>query len=310
MPRVMKTVVPRIRKSIAERGVLVSMGRSVLLPMHLWQEYRKAKKTSAVVPRSDFDVQYGVDTDGDINGWTHLSDLNIPSSNWIYGRDYAPIEPERFRAIFTRLNIGFQDFVFVDFGSGKGRALLLASEFPFKRVVGLEFSPELHQIAQANIRLYASQRKSGPVESICADFLEFQIPADPAVFFFSIPASTGCSRSCWKGSESHFWLRREWRTWSTSRPPNQRKRCSILPSGWRQSQKAPSAITSSIERVRRAGRLVRPSMPAHARSISFLVVNFSMRSGLIRYPVPVSSRIEIIPCGDTSTSGSMMSSFQ
>jgi SAM-dependent methyltransferase len=187
MPRVMKTVVPRIRKSIAERGVLVSMGRSVLLPMHLWQEYRKAKKTSAVVPRSDFDVQYGVDTDGDINGWTHLSDLNIPSSNWIYGRDYAPIEPERFRAIFTRLNIGFQDFVFVDFGSGKGRALLLASEFPFKRVVGLEFSPELHQIAQANIRLYASQRKSGPVESICADFLEFQIPADPAVFFFFDP---------------------------------------------------------------------------------------------------------------------------
>jgi hypothetical protein len=56
-------------------------------------------------------VQYGVDTDGDINGWTHLSDLKIPSSNWIYGRDYAPIEPERFQAIFTRLNIGFQDLV-------------------------------------------------------------------------------------------------------------------------------------------------------------------------------------------------------
>lgn len=187
MPRVMKTVVPRIRKSVAERGILVSIWRSVLLPMHLWQEYRRAKRVSAVIQPSDFDLRYDVDTDGDIKGLTYLSDLEIPSTNWIYGRNYAPIEPERFRAIFTDMEVGFQDFVFVDFGSGKGRALLLASEFPFKRVVGIEFSPELHHIAQENIRRYALHRNSGPVESICADFLEFQIPSDPAVFYFFDP---------------------------------------------------------------------------------------------------------------------------
>jgi tRNA G46 methylase TrmB len=44
----------------------------------------------------------------------------------------------------SRLNISFEDFTFFDFGSGKGRALHLASEFPFKNIIGVEFSSKLH----------------------------------------------------------------------------------------------------------------------------------------------------------------------
>jgi predicted RNA methylase len=40
---------------------------------------------------------------------------------------------------------------FVDVGAGMGRAMLLASEYPFKAISGIELSPALFEIAQANL---------------------------------------------------------------------------------------------------------------------------------------------------------------
>jgi SAM-dependent methyltransferase len=188
MPRILKTVIPRIRKSIQEQGLLVSLYRSVRLPGHLLREYRQSLKTKHAQEPSSFDRDHGVDTDGDFDGWTYLSDLNIPSSNWIHGNNYAAIEPERFRAILLSLALRFEDFVFVDFGSGKGRALLMASEFPFKKIVGIEFAPELHGAAQRNIAKFRlAERRCEVVESVCMDFLEFALPPEPSVLFLFDP---------------------------------------------------------------------------------------------------------------------------
>lgn len=188
MPRILKTILPRIRKSIEQRGLLVSMQRSVLLPIHLFHEYRAAGKNSSVPGCSDFDRDHDVDTDGQIDGWTYLSDLEIPSANWIYGANYTPIHPHRCRAIFASLAIRFEEFSFIDFGSGKGRAVLLASEYPFKRIIGIEFSPELHRAAQQNIQKYSARHlMCGPAESVCMDFLDFPLPDEPSVFFFFDP---------------------------------------------------------------------------------------------------------------------------
>lgn len=140
MPRLMKTVVPRFKRSLRERGIFVTLLRSTLLPVHLLREYVTAKRLEREPEHSEFDRKYGVNTDGEIGGWTYLSDLDIPSPNWIYGRNYAGIEPERFFAILESMSIPFEEFVFIDFGSGKGRALLMASEYPFKKIIGIEFS--------------------------------------------------------------------------------------------------------------------------------------------------------------------------
>ncbi len=192
MPRILRTVVPRIRRSIAERGLLLSLSRSVLLPLHLFREYREARSLRATQEVSRFDQEYGVETDGELDDWTYLSDLEIPSANWIHGNDYAPVAPEQFRAALASLPIRFEEYVFVDFGSGKGRALLLASEFPFKKIVGVEFSPELHAVAQRNIAKYQSPRcKCTTIESVCMDFLEYPLPLAPSVLFFFDP----CKRS-------------------------------------------------------------------------------------------------------------------
>lgn len=188
MPRIVRTIVPRIRKSLQERGLMASLSRSLLLPVHLFREYKQYRRPVPPQERSRFDLECGVETDGGPDGWTYLSDLDIPSQNWIHGNNYAPIEPERFRAILQTLSIRFEDFVFVDFGSGKGRALLLCSEAPFKKIVGVEFSPQLHAVAQRNIAKYSpAQRKCSAVESVCMDFLEFPLPPEPSVLFFFDP---------------------------------------------------------------------------------------------------------------------------
>ena len=124
--------------------------------------------------RSDFDRDYDVDPDGEIDGWIYVSDLDIPSTNWIYDRNYAPVDPVRFHAVLSGIDIRFEDFVFIDFGSGKGRTLLLASKYRFRRIVGVEFSPELHLVAQHNIRKYRDRPSAcDSAVSVCLDFLEF-----------------------------------------------------------------------------------------------------------------------------------------
>jgi hypothetical protein len=188
MPRLLKSVIPRIRKSFAARGVIASLFRSVLLPIHLLREFRFAKRIGRHSVQSDFDMKHKVQTDGDTGDWTYLSDLEIESPNWIYGTNYIGSEPPRFLAALSCLNIRFEDFLFVDFGSGKGRALLMASEFPFKRIIGVEFAPELHAIAQRNIQQYVTPtQKCNFIESVCMDFTDWQLPIEPCVLYFYDP---------------------------------------------------------------------------------------------------------------------------
>jgi hypothetical protein len=166
---------------------MTSLGRSFLLPLHLFREYRAARSLGPDGQVSEFDKQYGVDTDGRFGGWTYLSDLNIPSSNWIDGNDYAAIEPIRFKHVLAGFDIAFEGYTFVDFGSGKGRALLLASEFPFRRILG----PELHTIAEQNIQRYRSTtQRCRDIQSLNVDFADHMLPSEPSILFFFNPCRT------------------------------------------------------------------------------------------------------------------------
>jgi hypothetical protein len=184
----MRTVIPRIKKSLRERGVVTSLCRSLLLPVHLFKEYRAARSLHPDSQVSEFDREHGVETEGQFDGWIYLSDLDIPGPNWIEGNDYLPIGQERFQHVLASFDIAFEDFTFIDFGSGKGRALLLASAYPFKRIIGLEFSPKLHQIAEENIRRYRSPtQKCSDIQSVNTDFVDYALPPEASVLFFFHP---------------------------------------------------------------------------------------------------------------------------
>jgi hypothetical protein len=188
MPKLMRTVIPRIKRSIEERGLVGSLFRSVLLPIHLYHEYKLAMELRDDPEESEFDKQYGVETSGEFGGRIYLSDLKIESAHLAHGKDYAGIRPERFFAAMSELKLDFENYVFVDFGSGKGRALLLASDFPFKKIVGVEFSDELNAIAGDNLKRYRSaNQKCKSIETVWMDFTRFELPQEPCVLYFYDP---------------------------------------------------------------------------------------------------------------------------
>jgi SAM-dependent methyltransferase len=75
------------------------------------------------------------------------------------------------------------DDVFVDVGSGKGRVLLEATRYPFRRVIGVELSAELNAIAARNLAATDRGRRSGPVELVTEDVRAYRIPDDVTVAY-------------------------------------------------------------------------------------------------------------------------------
>jgi len=104
------------------------------------------------------------------------------------GCPYFASDPWLFEQIMQALPIRFQDFTFVDLGSGKGRALLMAAPYGFKRIIGLEFMPEWHRAAQENIRKFTAADPSAPaMDSVCMDARDFDFPAEPLVVYLFNP---------------------------------------------------------------------------------------------------------------------------
>jgi hypothetical protein len=108
----------------------------------------------------------------------------------VTGRAYFATEPWLFEQIMQALPIDFSIFTFVDLGAGKGRALLMAADYPFQRIVGVEFMPDLCQATQENIAGYSSDRqKCQQIEVRCMDARDFQFPTGPLVVYLFNPFS-------------------------------------------------------------------------------------------------------------------------
>jgi hypothetical protein len=69
-----------------------------------------------------------------------------------------------------------------------GRAVFLASELPFKRIVGVEFSAELHRIAEQNrLNFRNKNQKCTNIEFVCGDAAEYSLPNENTVFYLFNP---------------------------------------------------------------------------------------------------------------------------
>lgn len=131
-----------------------------------------------------FDRKHGTTTSRVIA----LASLEISSENVQHGVYYEPTPTRVFRHIMRSLTIAHERFTFCDLGSGLGRTLLLASDYPFHAIVGVEFSETLHRIAEENIRIYRSSRqKCFAIRSTWMDAAEWPIPDEPTVFFLYNP---------------------------------------------------------------------------------------------------------------------------
>lgn len=132
---------------------------------------------------------------GDIDyDWEHRVDTTSANVSWqarfigLLNSSYQPIESPLFQEMIDSLRVDDGQFTFIDIGSGKGRPLLMASEYPFRRIIGVEFLPELHAIAVENIRKFPDERKRcKQIDARLADATAFEFPSDPLVVFMFHP---------------------------------------------------------------------------------------------------------------------------
>lgn len=130
----------------------------------------------------DYDFDHNVDTT-----WATVP-LRTRIRELLSGAQYQVSEPALFHEILGALPAPADGFVFIDLGSGKGRTLLMASDYPFRQIIGVELLEELSQAAQKNIaRYHSEQQKCLKIESICCDAREFIFPDGPLVLYLFNP---------------------------------------------------------------------------------------------------------------------------
>src|SRR5437773_12422235 len=89
---------------------------------------------------------------------------------------YIAMNWRQLRRVLPRRSVSERD-VFLDVGSGMGRAVLeAAAAYPFARVIGIELVRELHEVAQQNMARTTRRLRCRNIELICADAQEYRIP--------------------------------------------------------------------------------------------------------------------------------------
>jgi SAM-dependent methyltransferase len=129
-----------------------------------------------------FDEENNVQT----SGRALLSELTVEKYSKEHSLWYEPAPINVVPNIFSKLDKSYEYFTFIDLGSGRGRVVLLASQFNFKKVVGVEFAKELHLQACKNLSQYPRDKQQcRNVEFLCIDVMEYDFPqTNLAIFIF------------------------------------------------------------------------------------------------------------------------------
>src|SRR5689334_14933087 len=170
-----------VRECIATRGVMGTAWHLLCGIFEVTRDYlpwRRRIRYGDI----DFDWDCRVDTT-----WANLR-LGTRLREVFTGRKYQPVDPVSFHEMMQALPLNPEDLAFIDLGSGKGRALLLASDYPFRKIIGVELLPELHAIAAENVKRYRSKdQRCTEFQLHHCDAREFQLPPEPLLIFLFDP---------------------------------------------------------------------------------------------------------------------------
>jgi len=184
-PGVVSTVSEWWTENSARDGFLPTLKRFIST---LWEFARDSTPSRRRQRYGDveYDWDFRVDTTSATVGWRDrlLGMFYSP---------YQPTEPALFRDMLASLmqaspKINIREFTFIDIGSGKGRVLLMAADYPFQRILGIELLPELHRVAKENLAKYKSDsQQCFTIDCIQGDASELIFPAEPTVLYLFNP---------------------------------------------------------------------------------------------------------------------------
>lgn len=112
-----------------------------------------------------------------------LSELGLAAED---RADYEPSPWSALRRVLSQKDVSGDD-VFIDFGSGKAPVVLQAARYPFRKVIGVELSSELHRIASSNVERARAGLRCTDVELVNEDVLDYDVPDEVTVAYFFNP---------------------------------------------------------------------------------------------------------------------------
>lgn len=151
----------------------------------LWEFARDStpERLRARFGDAEYDWDHRVNTTSGAVGWRDRLLGEFHSA-------YQPTDQGFFWEMMDGLkrHTNLENLTFIDLGSGKGRVLLMASDYPFRKITGVELLPSLNRIARENIDKYKSEKqRCFALESICADATNFPLPEGPVVLYLFNP---------------------------------------------------------------------------------------------------------------------------
>ncbi len=198
MPGINEEALVWLRGLILRDGLmrgLWSAGRSLVEVMLDYLPSRRRLRYGDI----DFDWDHDVDTT-----WANPS-LAVRLREVFTSGKYQPSDPSLFHEILQQLPIRYEDFTFVDLGSGKGRTLLMASDYPFRAIIGVEIIPDLHSVAQRNLQHYRNDRqRCSRLLALSGDARDFAFPVEPVVLYLFNPFPPAILREVLRNLEHSF----------------------------------------------------------------------------------------------------------
>ena len=166
---------------VRHRGILGAVGYYTGAVLELLRDLTPQRRRSRYG-----DIEY--DFDHDVNTTWATVPFRVRFRELLTGARYQASQPELFHEILSALPVSPNGFTFLDLGSGKGRTLLMASDYPFQRIIGIELLEELHEIASKNVVHYRDEKQQCfNIETSCGDARDFQFPPEPFVLYLFNP---------------------------------------------------------------------------------------------------------------------------
>ena len=129
-----------------------------------------------------FDWRHRTDT----MRWIERDALGVQSENLLHSHQYKATKTRPLLKLLRKLELP-KDSNFVDIGAGKGRVLFIASQYGFRKVIGIEFSSALCELTRKNIESFVPKKLLiSPIEVVEADAARYCFePADRVFFMFN-----------------------------------------------------------------------------------------------------------------------------
>ena len=159
--------------------------RLVRYGLHLVRAAEYYRHFHAVEREEGFDARWGTDT----SALVETFELSLRGEHAKHAVRYEPAHVGEVRQALASLPADATQFTLVDLGSGKGRALMVAADFGFQKLIGVELSPALDAIARSNVARFHAAGGPGTFELRCGDAADFEPPPGPVTYFLFNPFS-------------------------------------------------------------------------------------------------------------------------